>query len=478
MVATPALAGDRQLAAILAQQVPRAESAGDAALNGRGSPEAIQAQYDASRDLQQGLDRAAPVTRGCTVVMQTARELANAEIMEAEGVDRPARWMLIAGIARVASAKRRLAGLEQRCTSGPTRRRIVLPELDSPRSGEVFNGEITARVPLTASRAEILVNGRAKRSVPVTSPTLEIALNAPPGRYDISVRFRDGSVPIRTDAATGVWLLPRSAFRDKRARTPDRPLNASLAAVANSFDGYSAMWVQNLATGVTAAWNADARFPAASTVKLAVLVAALKRYGPRPEQSPAAYDMQTLGGWSSNLAANRLLVRLGNGSETRGTEVANTVLKRLGATSSTYTGEYRVGTSAARDPNQPPFVSGRVTTARDLGTILYQLDAAAMGNATALKRTQLTRHEAEIGLGLLLESEPTGDNLGLFRPWVGKSFPMAQKNGWLSDARHTAAILFAHDGPRIVVVLTYREGIMRAQAAVLGRRVLKLALSR
>jgi hypothetical protein len=53
---------------------------------------------------------------------------------------------------------------------------------------------------------------------------------------------------------------------------------------------------------------------------------------------------------------------------------------------------------------------------------------------------------------------------------------MAQKNGWLLDARHTAALLYAADGARIVVLLTYKPGETRAQAALLGRRLLQLAL--
>jgi hypothetical protein len=49
---------------------------------------------------------------------------------------------------------------------------------------------------------------------------------------------------------------------------------------------------------------------------------------------------------------------------------------------------------------------------------------------------------------------------------------MAQKNGWINDARHTAAIVYASDGPKIVVLLTYDPGETRAHAAELGRRLL------
>ena len=53
---------------------------------------------------------------------------------------------------------------------------------------------------------------------------------------------------------------------------------------------------------------------------------------------------------------------------------------------------------------------------------------------------------------------------------------MAQKQGWLHDARHTAAILYGQAGPTIAVLLTYRPGISRLEAAALGRSVVQVAL--
>ena len=55
--------------------------------------------------------------------------------------------------------------------------------------------------------------------------------------------------------------------------------------------------------------------------------------------------------------------------------------------------------------------------------------------------------------------------------------PIAQKNGWLSDARHTAAVIYPEAGPKIVVLLTYQPGITRPEAARVGAKLLKLILS-
>jgi Beta-lactamase enzyme family len=206
-------------------------------------------------------------------------------------------------------------------------------------------------------------------------------------------------------------------------------------------------------------------------VKLGVLAAALDRYGPRPERSPLAYDMQTIASWSSNLAANRLLKLLGR-------SLVEERLRRMGATRSTYPGEYRVGTSRSRAvQREPPLVSSRTTTARDLGRVLTSLHSAATGNARAGAQTRLSRHEARVGIAMLLRSLPRADNIGLFRPALPAGMPAAQKHAWISSARHSAAVLYTARGPVVVVVLTYRESLTLSAAQQLAQRVLRAALS-
>ena len=47
------------------------------------------------------------------------------------------------------------------------------------------------------------------------------------------------------------------------------------------------VYVQHLVTGCGAAVNADAQFPAASTLKAAILVDAVRRGRPRPWERPS-----------------------------------------------------------------------------------------------------------------------------------------------------------------------------------------------
>jgi hypothetical protein len=351
-------------------------------------------------------------------------------------------------------------------------------ELEKPKPYEVFFGRVVVRVPERAARAELFVGRRRLASQAVERRRAAFHLRMLPGRYDVRVRFRAaGGGSAGRDESRSVWLLPRSAQSGRRDRARDRRLSARLARLGRAYAGWAALWTHDLSTGRTAGWNADAAFPAASTVKLAVLIAALRRFGPRLEHSPAWREIRDLATWSSNVASNRLVLRLG-GSEAAGARVAQDVLWRLGARSSTFTGFYRLGTAtsahATRDaPRPPPFLAYRRTTAHDLGRVLMELQLAAVGNRLSLRRTGLSPHEARVGLGLLLSSDPHGANLGLLRPALGRQVPAAQKQGWTTSLRHTAAIVYGPRGPRIVVLLTYRPGIRTGPSAALGRRFLR-----
>jgi beta-lactamase class A len=280
-----------------------------------------------------------------------------------------------------------------------------------------------------------------------------------------------GACPAVAPGATpAVVPLPASARIAARPPRPDATLASRLATATGGFPGAASAWIHDLRSGRAAGAGEDVRFPAASTVKLGVLVAALDRFGPRPERSPVAHDLAALAGWSSNVAANRLLRLLGRGDERRGVAVVEDRLHRLGATASTYPGSYRAGTARAL---LPP-ATGRVTTARDLGRILATLHAAAAGGRAARGRAGLTAYEARVALGLLLAGERSGDNAGILALPAG--LPAAQKHGWTSSTRHSAALLYPPAGPVVVVVLTYRPGLEAVEARMLGRRVARLAL--
>jgi Beta-lactamase enzyme family len=291
---------------------------------------------------------------------------------------------------------------------------------------------------------------------------------APPRLPAVTASCRAAGGNAAIPVATFRLRLPAGAQRAVPPRSTDSELATRLARIGATAPGWAGLWVHDLRTGGTAGWNSDARFPAASTVKLGVIAAALDRSGNRPELSPRWYDLLQIGAWSSNLASNRLSARLGYPAVAEG-------LRRLGMRSSTYPGPYRAATAHVADtPRPPPHAHTRVTTARDLGRALYRIHAGALGNRGALRATALTQHQSRLGLSLLLEPERAGDNVGLLRPWLGRTV-VAEKNGWLSDTRTTAAIVYRPAGPVIVVVELYRLGVTAAEGRRLGRRVLQAA---
>jgi beta-lactamase class A len=258
-----------------------------------------------------------------------------------------------------------------------------------------------------------------------------------------------------------------SAARAERRR--DARIAAGLEEIGRGYRGWAAFWYHDLGTGAWAGWNADASFPAASLVKLGAVGAGLRRHA-RPERSPLWYDLRQITGWSSNLAANRVVRAVG------GERVVQDALRRLGAPSSTYPGPYRAGTLTASDAPRPPAHGHwRVTTAHDLGRMLYALNGAAAGNHYLVGRTGLSVAKARLALGLLADSYSGGGHAGLIRPYVPARVRVARKEGWISDLRGTAAIVYERS-PKIVVVLAYRPGVSLSEARALSRRVVDLTL--
>jgi beta-lactamase class A len=410
---------------------------------------------------------------------------AQGHVSATEGFDR------LSSAARARGERAAVAGgkaaekAAARCPRATPFRLVTTPtsEPREPRSGEAFFGTVRTRIPAGTRTVEVRWNGSVLDVLRVRGPSVSVRpsfAGRTHGTLDLRFLAANGK-PLEEQTAKNVWALPATGSRHTTARSTDARLDRTFAAIAAGFDGYSAIASVDLASGRSASWNADSRFPAASLTKLGVLAASLRRFGPEPDSSAVAYDMRAIASWSSNLAANRLLGLLGRGSDDRGRAVVESQLKAMGATQSTYPGEYRVGTARSRggaSPDQPPLVSQRTTTANDMTAVLSAFHAAAIGAPGAQGRTGLSRHAGRLALSYLLDSEPGGDNLGLLRPSLPKDVPLAQKHGWLNDARHSVAIIFAPSGPVVLSVLTYREGLTLARAQNLGRLVVRAVMRR
>ena len=368
----------------------------------------------------------------------------------------------VVAVAAVAVLAAPAPGLAAARGSGPT--------LLTPLDGEASFGEVVARAPAGARDAVLVVGGRwAGRVHLVGDGEARFTVRGRVGPQSVTVRFVAGAQVLGAVTAHRVWLLPRSGAVARAATFRDEALSGRLATLGRAFSGWAGVYVQDLSSGSYASWNADASFLAASTVKLGVMIEALGRYGPFPERSAVWGDISAMISLSSNDAANRVFLRLGDGSESRAAALLLARFQAIGATATTFPGTYRLTQAAALDaPAPPPLLTWRRSTARDLGRIVSAVHAAALGNADALRRTGLTVHEARLGLALLLAARPEG---GPLLGAVKAGLPVAQKTGWTDKARHVVAIVYAPGGPKLLAVMTYRPGIDAAAAARLARGV-------
>ena len=432
---------------------------------GLGSSAAAQAQYDAARALEEAVPPLSSVPLGCRPLARALLGVSAGVVAATEGVDREDPGQVAAGRRRAGAALVRVDRLGRTCSAdGHVRAGPRPPDvITTPRAGEAFFGDIYEEN--HGDEARLYANGRLVSTYVGNAPDVRFRLAPPPGRYDLEIRFRRAGRPVWRSTAPGTFLLPPAARVAHIVSATDGRLRRALRALGRSFDGYAAVYTQDLRTGRAAGWNADARFPAASTVKLGVLVAALARWHGHIDRPAIDDEVRALTAWSSNLAANRLVRLLGHGSEDAGVRRVQDTLLRLGATHSTYPRPYRVGTGV---DDQPPLAHDRVTTARDLGRILFAIARASTGRT----RAGLDDETARYALGLLLTSDRSGANAGLLG--LPAATPVAEKNGWITDVRDTAAIVYGPSGPRIVVVLTYRPGLDERRAAAFGRRVARL----
>ena len=440
-----------------------------------GPPDGTQSAYEAARDLQEAVRAAAPVSRECRALLNGLSAYAAGRVLQAEGVDRPSAGDVSAGRARADSARARIASARGSCRGtgrGPAGGGTLAM---SPAPGQAFFGAIVARAPAGATTAALHSGSGRVAQVRVRGGRARFVVSWKPGRYDIRVSFAAGSRSRGSVSAAGVWLLPASAQRARPGDRADAGLERALARALSGGPRYRAAWVQGVSSGRVARVNADARFPAASTVKLGLMAGVLPRLGGRPEESAYAYDLRAIAAWSSNLASNRLVRRFGNG-------VAVDGLRRLGTRVSTFTGDYIVGTEMQpRLPvggivSSPPLNTARVTSARDLAQMLFAIQASAVSR-NARGHTGLTEHQARLMLGWLLGSQQRGDNVSLFGASI-PGMPAAQKNGWLRSARLGAAIIYTASGPVIAVLAAQDDaGVPLSSAQTTGARVGRVALA-
>jgi hypothetical protein len=260
-------------------------------------------------------------------------------------------------------------------------------------------------------------------------------------------------------------------------------LQRRLRTRSSDFPGITAFYVQNLRTGAGAGWNARARFPAASTVKLGIAIEVMRTLSGLPAKGTEVDRLlRSMLQVSSNQAANELLVWL-SGSTGAGAARVNATLRRAGITDTELYGGYIVGTGLAADRPipvgvvaSPSFGVGKYTTAWDMARMFKYLHVATAGRGPLVGRLRgFTPADARRLLYFLAHSQDHGK---LDRFVRGSEVAVPHKAGWILTARHDTGLVYSSDGVFVAAVMTWNGSGISVSADELAGRIAKVALDR
>ena len=330
-------------------------------------------------------------------------------------------------------------------------------------------------------RVVVSANGRVLASRPLRGRRFSLRVNLPLG--DVTVRVTTVAANGRRSsrAVRDVFGLPGAARPRNVASHRDPVLDRSLHAITREFGPSEGYYVQSLTSGAGAAWNAKARFPAASTLKLAIAATVLAKHPgiPLPGSSVDSLLREMIVP-SDDAAANALLVWL-DGSTSAGAYRVNAFMRSIGLVDTIMYGGYEVRSLSSSIPvrvdEQPAFGVGKYTTAWDMASLWRALWLAS-GGTGPLRSAQpgLTPADARY---LLWLTAHVRDAPKLDRVTDGRrDVEVLHKAGWISSSRHDTGLVFWRGGVFVAAVMTWSRSGAGVSSDVLAGRVAKTALRR
>lgn len=363
------------------------------------------------------------------------------------------------------------------------------PVIEQPAPYQLSFGNVAGTAAPGTRRIVVKAGGRVLADLPLRRPRFLLRVELPAGETTVRVVSVDGKGRRASAVSAHVLGAPRAAAPRIRAARLDELLERDLRRAAAAFGPTSGIYVESLVSGAGGAWNARARFPGASTLKLAVAVTALARLEGTPAHG--SYLDRLL--WqmlvqSDNDAANAVERAFG-GSTSGGSALVNALMRSLGLVDTEMYGGYETESAGAgsvrlpaasiplRVESQPAWGHGKWTTASDLARLLRAVWLASAGLGP-LRSVQpgLTPSDARYLLYLLARVPDHGKldrQLGRV-PGVR----VLHKAGWIDSARHDNGIVLWPGGAFVATVMTYRSSGAGTASDVLAGRVARLALDR
>jgi len=362
------------------------------------------------------------------------------------------------------------------------------PAIEQPAPYQLSFGTVSGLAAPGTRRVIVRVGGRVLADRPLRHRRFEVHVALPLREHSVTIVTVDRNGR-RSGATVGHVLGTARATRPRvRASSIDPILARDVRRLAASFPSTSGIYIQNLASGAGAAWNARATFPAASTLKLAIAVTALARSQGTPGYGTTLDRLlRQMLTYSDNAAANSV-ERYYAGSTFGGSTLVNELMQSIGLVDTEMYGGYSLdalgGASRAlaggiplRVDSQPEWGRGKKTTAYDLASLLRAVWLASAGKGPLrLAQPGFTPADGRYLLYLLARVR---DPDKLDRQ-VGRvaGVRVLHKAGWIDDARHDNGIVLWPGGAFVVTVMTYARAGAGSSADVLAGRAAALGLRR
>jgi beta-lactamase class A len=347
------------------------------------------------------------------------------------------------------------------------------PAVIAPAS--VVFGHVAVRIGRDTRRVEVWADGRRRSSQRVRSGPRRVSVRLPTGRWQIVIRALGGGGTSRS-ASRIMWVLPTSGARagttDGRV---DARLERDLEALAEGFPAFSGIYAQHLISGCGAAVNAAAPFPAASTLKAAILLDAVRR----PSGASAGLlDQMVLD--SSDRAANDVLGIQGGGDGVSGAARVTETLRAIGLTEALVRRPYILDDDAKRGgpipldaTTRPALYTNFLASPVEMARLMISLHRGALGIGrvralgirTPIVREQITRRLLDVrDRTKLVAGLPAG-------------MPIAHKTGYTTEVKHDVGVAYTASGPVVIAVMTWgASGVSDALGdpfiAAVGRSVI------
>jgi hypothetical protein len=354
------------------------------------------------------------------------------------------------------------------------------PAIEQPAPYQASFGLVSGVAARRTERVVVAVNGRKHAVKTLRGRRFSIHVSLQPGDAVVRVTTIDRNGRRATGVVRNVYGLPAAARPRVVAAHNDAALARRLQVKLRAYGRTAAFYVESLTSGAGAAWNAKARFPAASTLKLAIATAVLAEHpGIPPPTSYVGALLREMIVPSDDAAANGLLVWLSGSTSAGGSRVTE-LMRSIGLRDSLMYGGYEVRRLAAKIPvrieDAPAFGIGKHTTARDLAA-LHRAVWLAAGNRGPLREEHpgFTAADGRHLLWLLAQVRDTPKLDRFVR--AQKAVSVLNMGGCYPAAPHDSGLVFWRGGVFVVSVMTWRPYGVGPSSDTLAGRCAQVALA-